>query len=151
MRLDGFFCEYQAEEKFKFLEKLNDKGVKNIEMESTCFASYTYRAGVKGLFPRHFEVTLHRGPCFCTRKTSSESLLLTAFYIEALPRLYGCRRAASPVPILSEQRLPAGIVCVALLNRMNGDSIEMTKEQSIEFEERPYRLVAALIRRQLHF
>ncbi|EYC07188.1 hypothetical protein Y032_0071g513 [Ancylostoma ceylanicum] len=49
MRLDGFFCEYNADDKFDFLRKIHDKGVRNIEMESACFASLTYRAGVKGL------------------------------------------------------------------------------------------------------
>ncbi|KHJ82583.1 putative uridine phosphorylase [Oesophagostomum dentatum] len=48
MRLDGFFCEYKSDEKFDFLKKIHEKGVRNIEMESTCFASTTYRAGVKG-------------------------------------------------------------------------------------------------------
>lgn len=48
MRLDGFFCDYKSEEKFDFLRTLYTKGVRNIEMESTCFASMTYRAGVKG-------------------------------------------------------------------------------------------------------
>ncbi|KAK6025030.1 hypothetical protein OSTOST_09082, partial [Ostertagia ostertagi] len=47
MRLDGFFCEYKSDDKFNFLKRLHDKGVRNIEMESTCFASMTYRAGVK--------------------------------------------------------------------------------------------------------
>ncbi|RCN26130.1 uridine phosphorylase [Ancylostoma caninum] len=48
MRLDGFFCEYNADDKFAFLRKIHEKGVRNIEMESACFASLTYRAGVKG-------------------------------------------------------------------------------------------------------
>ncbi|VDK70499.1 unnamed protein product, partial [Cylicostephanus goldi] len=48
MRLDGFFCDYKMDEKFEFLKKLHELGVRNIEMESTCFASTTYRAGVKG-------------------------------------------------------------------------------------------------------
>lgn len=48
MRLDGYLCEYTAEDKFAFLKLIHEKGVRNIEMESTCFASMTYRAGVKG-------------------------------------------------------------------------------------------------------
>ncbi|KAK6045037.1 hypothetical protein COOONC_17459, partial [Cooperia oncophora] len=48
MRLDGFFCEYKSDDKYEFLKRLHDRGVRNIEMESTCFASMTYRAGVKG-------------------------------------------------------------------------------------------------------
>ncbi|KAK6745570.1 hypothetical protein RB195_011974 [Necator americanus] len=47
MRLDGFFCEYKADDKFDFLNKIYEKGVRNFEMECTCFASMTYRAGVK--------------------------------------------------------------------------------------------------------
>jgi len=46
MRLDGLFCEYTQEEKIAFMEELHKRGVKNIEMECTGFASYTHRAGV---------------------------------------------------------------------------------------------------------
>ncbi|KIH59046.1 putative uridine phosphorylase [Ancylostoma duodenale] len=92
MRLDGFFCEYNADDKFAFLRKIHDKGVRNIEMESACFASLTYRAGVK-----------------------------------------------------------AAIVCVTLLNRMKGDQVKIEHDQYIEFEERPFRLVTALIRKQLGY
>lgn len=45
MRLDGYFCDYEEEDKYAFLRKLNALGVRNIEMESTCFASFTCRAG----------------------------------------------------------------------------------------------------------
>ena len=64
MRLDGFFCDYKESDKFAFLQKakvrsftrkrtekkvcLQDMGVTNIEMESTCFGAHTHRAGVRG-------------------------------------------------------------------------------------------------------
>jgi hypothetical protein len=37
MRLDGFFSDHTAEEKHKFLVRIKEKGVKNIEMESVGF------------------------------------------------------------------------------------------------------------------
>lgn len=43
----------------------------------------------------------------------------------------------------------AAIVCVALLNRMNGDQIKIEHEQYVEYEQRPFRLVTAYIRKQL--
>ncbi|CAL2038044.1 unnamed protein product [Caenorhabditis brenneri] len=89
MRLDGYFCDYEEEDKYAFLRKLNALGVRNIEMESTCFASFTCRAG-----------------------------------------------------------FPSAIVCVTLLNRMDGDQVQIAKEQYIEYEERPFRLVTAYIRQQ---
>ncbi|VDD85125.1 unnamed protein product [Enterobius vermicularis] len=46
-RLDGAFCEYTKKDKFAFLEKLYAEGIRNIEMESTCFAAMTHRAGIK--------------------------------------------------------------------------------------------------------
>lgn len=46
--MDGLFCEYSEAEKFQFFQKLFDIGVKNIEMECTAFASFTYRAGIPG-------------------------------------------------------------------------------------------------------
>ncbi|KAE9553513.1 hypothetical protein FO519_003262 [Halicephalobus sp. NKZ332] len=48
MRLDGAFCDYNEEDKFSFLRTLKSKGVCNIEMEATGFASITHRAGVRG-------------------------------------------------------------------------------------------------------
>lgn len=50
MRLDGFFCDFNADDKKKFLKKLYDLGVRNIEMESVGFAAYTYRAKISGFF-----------------------------------------------------------------------------------------------------
>ncbi|EPB80345.1 uridine phosphorylase [Ancylostoma ceylanicum] len=92
MRLDGFFCEYKPDDKFAFLKKLHDMGVRNIEMESTCFSSMTLRAGCKG-----------------------------------------------------------AVVCVTLLNRMKGDQIKLSHDQFLEFEERPFRLVTALMKKQLGY
>lgn len=45
-RLDGAFCDYTLEDKLEFLQKIYDAGVRNIEMESVCFASMCNRAGV---------------------------------------------------------------------------------------------------------
>lgn len=90
MRLDGFFCDYTEKEKFEFLDKIYELGVRNIEMESTCFASMATRAGV-----------------------------------------------------------PAAIVCVTLLNRKNGDQVKVDKEKYVEYEQRPFKLVTALIRKRL--
>lgn len=50
MRLDGLFSEYTTSEQFEFLRKLSEIGVKNIEMESTGFAAFTYRAGIPGKY-----------------------------------------------------------------------------------------------------
>lgn len=102
MRLDGFFCEYESEDKFEFLHTIHEKGVRNIEMEATLFAAYTQRAGVKGINSHPYQT-----------------------------------------------QVSAAIVCVALLNRMNGDQVNIPKELYVDYEERPFRLVTALIRRQL--
>ena len=45
-RLDGAFCEYSVEDKFAFLQRAHELGVKNIEMESASFAAFCQRAGV---------------------------------------------------------------------------------------------------------
>ncbi|KHN81572.1 Uridine phosphorylase 1 [Toxocara canis] len=46
-RLDGAFCEYTMKDKFEFLERLYQSGVRNIEMEATCFAAMSHRAGIR--------------------------------------------------------------------------------------------------------
>lgn len=45
-RLDGAFCGYTLDDKLKFLQKVYEAGVRNIEMESVCFAAMCNRAGV---------------------------------------------------------------------------------------------------------
>ena len=45
-RIDGAFCDYTEDDKMKFLQKIHDAGVRNIEMESVCFAAMCYRARV---------------------------------------------------------------------------------------------------------
>jgi len=47
-RLDGAFCEYGEDDRYKFLQRLYQKGVRNIEMESHTFSAFCTRAGVKG-------------------------------------------------------------------------------------------------------
>lgn len=51
-RLDGAFCEYEEEDKMKFLQELRNKGVCNIEMESLGFLAMCHYAGVKGLISK---------------------------------------------------------------------------------------------------
>lgn len=46
-RLDGAFCYYGEREKTEFLEKLQQLGVKNIEMEASLFAALCGHAGVR--------------------------------------------------------------------------------------------------------
>ncbi|KRZ42620.1 DNA helicase MCM9, partial [Trichinella pseudospiralis] len=46
-RVDGALCDFTFEEKIKFLNKAYNSGVKNIEMESSCFAAFCCRAGIK--------------------------------------------------------------------------------------------------------
>jgi uridine phosphorylase len=47
-RVDGAFCEYSFESKMEFLNKCNENGVKNIEMESLCFTGLLNHANLKG-------------------------------------------------------------------------------------------------------
>lgn len=45
-RIDGAFCDYTEDDKMEFLQKIHDAGVRNIEMESVCFAAMCNRARV---------------------------------------------------------------------------------------------------------
>lgn len=47
-RLDGAFCDYTEEEKMEYLQEAHQRGVRNIEMESLCFAAMCHHAGIKG-------------------------------------------------------------------------------------------------------
>jgi len=89
-RLDGAFCNYTEEDKMGYLKELHQKGVRNIEMESTLFASLCNRAGIK-----------------------------------------------------------ASVVCVALLDRLLGDQVNITKEMKTEFEQRPWWVVLKYIKKHI--
>lgn len=46
-RLDGAFCEFSENDKMEYLNKLQEAGVINIEMESLSFAALTHHAGIQ--------------------------------------------------------------------------------------------------------
>ncbi|CAH0553327.1 unnamed protein product [Brassicogethes aeneus] len=46
-RLDGAFCNYSEKDKMDYLKKLQNHGVKNIEMEVVPFAAMTHHAGIR--------------------------------------------------------------------------------------------------------
>jgi len=46
-RTDGFFCDYTEEDKFEFLKRVYDAGVRNIEMEALLFLAFAQRAHVR--------------------------------------------------------------------------------------------------------
>lgn len=47
-RLDGAFCDYKEEDKLAFLQECYGKGIRNIEMESLCFAAMCHQSNIKG-------------------------------------------------------------------------------------------------------
>ena len=72
-RLDGAFCDYSEESKLAFLKRAYERGVRNIEMESLCFAAMTHRAGVKSKFePRSCQTKDYKvGICCFTAKQAA--------------------------------------------------------------------------------
>ncbi|XKL59527.1 hypothetical protein PGB90_000543 [Kerria lacca] len=46
-RLDGAFCHFSEEDKYKYLNMAKEKGVTNIEMESLALAAITHHVGIK--------------------------------------------------------------------------------------------------------
>ncbi|KAH8406975.1 hypothetical protein KR222_002131, partial [Zaprionus bogoriensis] len=89
-RTDGASCDYTEDEKMKFLNECHKKGIRNIEMEATMFASLTSHVGVK-----------------------------------------------------------AADICVTLVNRLNGDQIQITKETKSEYEHRPFLVVGCYLKKLL--
>ncbi|VDP19305.1 unnamed protein product [Echinostoma caproni] len=47
-RLDGAFCCISEEDKFAYLRRAYEQGVRNFEMECTCFTALCRLAGVRG-------------------------------------------------------------------------------------------------------
>lgn len=89
-RLDGAVCDYSEGDKLAYLHTLKEKGVTNIEMESSALASLCHRANIK-----------------------------------------------------------CAIVCVTLLNRLDGDQVRVPPEEYKAFQVRPQHLVARFIKGKL--
>ncbi|KAK6181039.1 hypothetical protein SNE40_008982 [Patella caerulea] len=89
-RLDGAFCDYKKSDKMAFLKRIYERGVKNIEMESLCFAAYCHRAGIK-----------------------------------------------------------SAVICVTLLDRLQGDQIATPHDIMEEWQSRPQIIVARYIKSKL--
>ena len=53
-RLDGAFCDFSEADKMAFLSKALESGVRNIEMESLCFAAMCRHANVKCTYTPHY-------------------------------------------------------------------------------------------------
>lgn len=46
-RLDGAFCYHSEDDKQNYLKELHQAGIRNIEMEATCFSAITHLAGIR--------------------------------------------------------------------------------------------------------
>ena len=44
----------------------------------------------------------------------------------------------------------AAVVCVTLVDRLNGDQVEISHETNLKFQERPFRLVGEYIKKHLN-
>jgi uridine phosphorylase len=51
--------------------------------------------------------------------------------------------------LLNHAGIRAGVVCVTLVNRLNGDQVAISHDLNIEFQERPFKLVAMYIKKHL--
>uniref|UniRef100_W5MVW4 Uridine phosphorylase n=1 Tax=Lepisosteus oculatus TaxID=7918 RepID=W5MVW4_LEPOC len=89
-RLDGAFCSYSEKDKLNYLNEAYSAGVRNIEMESSVFASMCKLSGLRG-----------------------------------------------------------AVVCVTLLNRLEGDQLTSPHEVLVNYQLRPQKLVGYFIKKQL--
>ncbi|XP_078539986.1 uridine phosphorylase 2 isoform X3 [Lissotriton helveticus] len=89
-RLDGALCSFSSQEKFDYLMRANNAGVRNIEMESSVFAAMCHLCGLK-----------------------------------------------------------AAVVCVTLLDRLQGDQINTPHDVLVEYQMRPQILISTFIKKHL--
>ena len=45
--MDGAICDYTEEDKMRFLKKVSEMGIVNMEMEALVFAALTHKAGIR--------------------------------------------------------------------------------------------------------
>lgn len=51
--------------------------------------------------------------------------------------------------LLNHANLKAAVICVSLVDRLNGDQVTVPHDLNIEYQERPFKLVGEFIRRKL--
>ena len=51
--------------------------------------------------------------------------------------------------LLNHAQIRAGVVCVTLVDRLNGDQVSISHDLNVEFQERPFKLVADYIKMKL--
>ena len=52
--------------------------------------------------------------------------------------------------LLNHAKIRAGVVCVTLVDRLNGDQVAISHDLNIEFQERPFKMVANYIKSNLN-
>ena len=52
--------------------------------------------------------------------------------------------------LLNHAKIRAAVVCVALVNRLNGDQVSVPHELNVEYQERPFKLVGEYIKSRLN-
>lgn len=53
------------------------------------------------------------------------------------------------VGLLNHAKIRAAVVCVSLVNRLNGDQVAISHDMNVEFQERPFKLVGTYIKNAL--
>lgn len=154
-RLDGALCSFSHEEKLEYLRKAYKAGVRNIEMESTVFAAMCRICGLKGI------VFVTKYQIFCTVVQ-----LIVRYYHASIKKnwyvsyfdwfydstrwqpTWGPRTLAHTI-WLTIFFSPAAVICVALLNRFEGDQITSPHDVLVEYQQRPQVLVSHFIKKRL--
>ena len=123
-RLDGAFCCFTADEKAEFLQRASqDRDIRNIEMESSCFTAFCGRANLQC---KRFGCLLHK---------------------EAMFKFY--KHAHSFVVALINAITSGAVVCAALVDRLRRDDVTSDRKTLAEWEAAPVRLVTAYIKKNL--
>lgn len=52
--------------------------------------------------------------------------------------------------LLNHAKIKAAVVCVALVNRLNGDQVSIPHELNVEYQERPFKLIGQYIMKHLN-
>jgi uridine phosphorylase len=52
--------------------------------------------------------------------------------------------------LLNHAKIRAGVVCVTLVDRLNGDQVSISHDLNVEFQERPFKLVADYIKSKMN-
>merc|ERR1712062_464142 len=84
---------------------------------------------------------------FCEYSSENKLNFLQECYDNGIKNIE--MESLSFIGLLNYAKLRAAVVCVSLVNRLNGDQVDIPHDLNVEYQERPFKLIGSYIKNSL--